>query len=161
MSQPWYKQFWPWFLIALPASVIVAGIVTVVLFQKNAVSLVAEDYYKQGKGINQDRARLTKANELLLSGHLLVKNHQAIFTLNKGRLEHYPTLSFFFQHRTLTNKDIHQTLNPDANGRYRMTLPQPLQGPWYIEINAIDNSWALNTRRQFPMPDPILFDGTK
>ena len=25
---PWYRQFWPWFLILLPASVVVAGFVT-------------------------------------------------------------------------------------------------------------------------------------
>ncbi len=32
MITPWYKQFWPWFLIALPASVVVASLITVTLF---------------------------------------------------------------------------------------------------------------------------------
>ncbi len=49
MPQPWYKQFWPWFLIILPATVVVACITTFVLFVENDVDLVAEDYYKKRK----------------------------------------------------------------------------------------------------------------
>jgi len=48
MVKPWYKQFWPWFLIILPLTVVVWTIVTVVIFSQNSVSLVAEDYYKKG-----------------------------------------------------------------------------------------------------------------
>ena len=28
-TKPWYRQFWPWFLIALPGSVVVASMVTI------------------------------------------------------------------------------------------------------------------------------------
>ena len=28
---PWYRQFWPWFLIALPGTVVVAAIGTLVI----------------------------------------------------------------------------------------------------------------------------------
>lgn len=51
MVKPWYKQFWPWFLIILPLIVIGWTIVTVVIFSNNSVSLVAEDYYKKVKGL--------------------------------------------------------------------------------------------------------------
>jgi FixH len=27
-GEPWYRQFWPWFLIALPGSVVIASFVT-------------------------------------------------------------------------------------------------------------------------------------
>ncbi|MFM1891144.1 MAG: FixH, partial [Pseudomonadota bacterium] len=26
---PWYRQFWPWLLISLPASVVIASMVTI------------------------------------------------------------------------------------------------------------------------------------
>lgn len=52
MVKPWYKQFWPWFLIILPLTVVIWTVVTVIVFANNSVSLVTEDYYKKGKGIN-------------------------------------------------------------------------------------------------------------
>lgn len=51
MVKPWYKQFWPWFLIILPLTVVVWTVITVVVFSNNSVSLVAEDYYKKAKAL--------------------------------------------------------------------------------------------------------------
>ena len=50
MTQPWYRQFWPWFIIALPCAAVVGSIATAIIASKDGVNLVAEDYYKQGKG---------------------------------------------------------------------------------------------------------------
>ena len=45
---PWYKQFWPWFIIALPASVVVASFFTLWLALSNPDPLVIEgDEYQQ------------------------------------------------------------------------------------------------------------------
>jgi hypothetical protein len=30
-DKPWYKQFWPWFVFALPAIAVIAGITTVII----------------------------------------------------------------------------------------------------------------------------------
>ena len=47
---PWYKQFWPWFIIALPASVVVASFFTLWLAISNPDPLVVdEDEYRQLK----------------------------------------------------------------------------------------------------------------
>jgi len=40
---PWYRQFWPWFIIALPASVVVASFITLWLAISNPDHLVIED----------------------------------------------------------------------------------------------------------------------
>ncbi|EOD80661.1 putative CcoH protein [Grimontia indica] len=159
MIKPWYKQFWPWFLIALPGSVVVASLFTFALFSKNQVSLVAEDYYKEGKGINIDISRLKKADELAISAFLSAQNDTAIFTLDKGELTQYPTLKITFQHRTLADRDIEQMVNADASGRYRLALSEPLTGPWYVEVNAFDGTWALNGRANFPSEDPVELYG--
>lgn len=44
----WYKQFWPWFLIALPSAVVIASIVTMAIAFKYADTPVAGDYEKHG-----------------------------------------------------------------------------------------------------------------
>ena len=45
---PWYKQFWPWFIIALPASAVIASFFTLWLAISNPDYLVVEeDEYQQ------------------------------------------------------------------------------------------------------------------
>ncbi|MGB7451236.1 MAG: FixH family protein [Lysobacterales bacterium] len=41
--EPWYKQFWPWFIIALPASVVIASFFTLYLAVSNPHQLVVTD----------------------------------------------------------------------------------------------------------------------
>lgn len=54
--RPWYRQFWPWFLIALPASAVIAGIVTVILAASNPDPIIKSDRYeKLGPVITQTR----------------------------------------------------------------------------------------------------------
>ena len=40
---PWYRQFWPWFIIALPASAVVASFFTLWLAISNPDPLVVDD----------------------------------------------------------------------------------------------------------------------
>jgi hypothetical protein len=47
-SKVWYKEPWPWLLMAGPAIVVVAGFITFYLAQVNAADLVSDDYYKDG-----------------------------------------------------------------------------------------------------------------
>ena len=64
---PWYKQFWPWFIIALPASVVVASFFTLWLAISNPDPLVVdENEYRQLKGElkAQDPVEETKEVEL-------------------------------------------------------------------------------------------------
>ena len=68
--EPWYKQFWPWFVFGLPASVVVAGIAMVYIAFKYADSTVSNDYFRDGlavkENIDQDKiAREQKLNATL------------------------------------------------------------------------------------------------
>ncbi|NOR18755.1 MAG: hypothetical protein GQ538_01535 [Xanthomonadales bacterium] len=40
---PWYRQFWPWFIIALPASAVIASLITFYLAVSRPDHLVVED----------------------------------------------------------------------------------------------------------------------
>ncbi len=71
-SEPWYRQFWPWFLIALPATVVVAGFVTLYIANRHADDLVVDDYYKDGLAINQQLEKKAQAEAAGLSASLLV-----------------------------------------------------------------------------------------
>lgn len=67
---PWYRQAWPWFLIALPATVVVAGIATAVVAIRGHDGPVTADYYKQGLAINEEVSRAELARGLGLQARL-------------------------------------------------------------------------------------------
>ncbi|HET8730535.1 MAG TPA: FixH family protein, partial [Moraxellaceae bacterium] len=67
VKKPWYRQFWPWFIMALPAAAVVAGLTTVAIAYKNKDSVVRDDWYDEGKSINQDFARDDRAKAMGLS----------------------------------------------------------------------------------------------
>jgi len=69
-ATPWYRQTWPWILIALPGSVVVAGTVTAVIAVRGFDGPVAADYYKQGLAINQELGRSQLARELGIAARL-------------------------------------------------------------------------------------------
>lgn len=52
-SAAWYRQPWPWFLIAGPSIVVVASLATTVIAVRSDDGVVAGDYYKQGLLVNQ------------------------------------------------------------------------------------------------------------
>ena len=64
---PWYKQFWPWVLIGLPTSVVIASVVTYFLAINGMDSVISKDYYKEGLAVNADLERDKKAVALGLS----------------------------------------------------------------------------------------------
>lgn len=48
---PWYKEFWPWFIVALIMSVVIASIATISLAIKYDDAPAQGSYQKQGLGI--------------------------------------------------------------------------------------------------------------
>ncbi|MFH0934336.1 MAG: FixH family protein, partial [Pseudomonadota bacterium] len=65
--KPWYREPWPWFLMSLPATAVIAGVATVVIAIQSADGMVVGDYYKAGLAINQTLARDNAATEMALT----------------------------------------------------------------------------------------------
>lgn len=70
MAKPWYREPWPWFLMALPAAAVVGGIVTAVIAFRGADGVVAADYYKRGLAINEELSRSRLAAALGIEAEL-------------------------------------------------------------------------------------------
>lgn len=150
MEQPWYKQFWPWFLIILPSTVVIGTLVVVFIFQQNSVSLVTEDYYRKGKGINVDLSKINEARRYQLHATVTSDGSDVIIALEKGALSHYPALQIMFAHRTLPDRDFTQLVTADYQGHYRVKLQETLEGPWFLELSPHDDEWLIQGRINFP-----------
>ena len=50
---PWYRQFWPWFIIALPAAAVAGGLFTLWLALSNPDHLVVDkdEYQRLNSGL--------------------------------------------------------------------------------------------------------------
>ncbi|ENM5742718.1 hypothetical protein CGT92_12340 [Vibrio metoecus] len=158
MVKPWYKQFWPWFLIILPLTVVIWTVATVIVFANNSVSLVTEDYYKKGKGINIDLSKINIAKELELHATIQSEGNNVLIAFDKGQLTHYPAIQAMFAHRTLPDRDFSQLVTADAQGIYRVKLDHELQGPWFIELTPHDAQWLIQGRITFPTSSTPLMN---
>lgn len=133
---PWHKQFWPWFLIALPATVIVASIGTMIVAFRTADSLVQEDYYREGLAVNDYLAFDKKAHELKLRAKISLdsENGEVRVSLNNETVRN-KTLLLELLHAKNKNEDIHLTLQKTPQGDWLSNLPHALIGQWYIRLS--------------------------
>ncbi|MFZ1910379.1 MAG: FixH family protein, partial [Burkholderiales bacterium] len=69
-GKPWYREPWPWLLIAGPAAVVVASFYTLYLAIVSADGLVDGDYYKDGLAINRVLAREDAAERLDMAARI-------------------------------------------------------------------------------------------
>jgi len=151
MNKPWYKQFWPWFLMSLPFSVIIAMIVTLSIASRYGNNpMVVDDYYKKGRGINAEVAKVEAAQQLDISFDFQQREHTFELSYHSGRPVQLAALKVAFYHSTQAERDFTLTLSADANGVFRGELPNNAAGKWTITITPFDNSWRLSQQIVLP-----------
>ncbi|MEH6558694.1 MAG: FixH family protein [Oceanicoccus sp.] len=143
---PWYKQFWPWFIIALPASVVVAGLITVYIAFDNADSLVVDDYYKQGLGINRTLHQDAVATKLGIKAGVTIDSLVGeVRIILQGNFAEQPrTLLLQWIHPTSKDRDFSLELNRTPNNDYLGQLITSVDGRWYVQLSADSpEAWRL------------------
>ena len=140
--QPWYCNRWPWILMAGPAIVIVAGVVTTVLAVTSFDGLVADDYYKQGLGINRVLAREAKAQALGIHGTLQFSADRTRVRALMPGVES-PTLRLAIVHPTVPAQDQSVTLARTASGIYEGALRAPASGAMRLRLEDGAGLWRL------------------
>lgn len=160
-SKPWYREPWPWFLIALPATAVVAGLATVWIAAKSADGLVVGDYYKAGLAINQTLARDDAARALKLVATVTGDSDTLAVNL-EGRIASYPdTLSLTLAHPTRQGEDQTLTLAHAGNGHYRTAMPTLADGKWQLQLTDAATSWRLSGVLHTPFNQPARFSANE
>ncbi len=146
--QPWYKQFWPWFIFALPATVVVACIVTVAIAYRYADTLVQDDYYKEGLAINERLHMERVARAQRLSAELMLDLLVGELRLRlSGDLHQWPeNIQLHLEHPTDRYQDLDIPLQRNLSGDYFADLPQSISGRWYLRLRSYDGEpWQLKS----------------
>lgn len=137
---PWYRERWPWLLILGPAAVLVAGAITTWIAFASADGLVAEDYYKQGLGINRLLAREDTGRRLGVSADLEIEQGAVTVKMAGAAPE---ALFVHLAHATRAGHDVRLRLTPRADGRYAAELPPMPAGRWRAVIEDPRSTWRV------------------
>lgn len=153
VNKPWYRHGWVWFLLGIPASAVIAGSITIWIAFTYSDSLVADDYYKEGRAINQRLEKDARAESLgvKLTSELprSTGTSQKIlvsFTANPG-VSAPASIRLRLSHPTIDRMDILGTLlpTPGANNRYSTELPELAAGRWYVQLEDDQSNWRVKT----------------
>jgi hypothetical protein len=144
---PWYKQFWLWFLIALPASVVIAGFTTLYIANIHSDDLVVDDYYKNGLAINRVLEKNAKAQALGIEAKLRFSEVAQIWQVEVEitRTEPDSTLSLSLSHPLEADQDFSVPLRHSESDVYRAYLPRPVAAHWHWIIESKGSTpWRLD-----------------
>lgn len=139
---PWYREPWPWVLIALPLSAVIAGFITLMIAIENQDGLVAEDYYKQGLAINRVLEREARAAALGLSAQVMISDERIRIGLT-GPADLPASVVVRFIHPTRSGLDRSIVLGAIANGWYEGAMPGMTSGRWLVQAEDDQGTWRL------------------
>jgi hypothetical protein len=151
---PWYRHPEPWLLLIAPLAAVVGGIFTLWLAMTTNNSLVVDDYYREGRAINQTFARVGEAARLGLSAQWEVDIRR-----NLARLSLSSQSADFDSPEQIVVRLIHATdsaldhrimLTRVAPGLWEAPFAAPISARWTLQIEDPARSWRLTATLNNP-----------
>ena len=140
-AKPWYREPWPWLLMAGPALVVVAALVTLYLAMSSDDGVVADDYYKRGLLINRVLEREQRGAALGLAADVAIAADGAVRVDVAGARAAPETLLLKLTHATRAGLDRSAMLVRGADGAYRGRIAPPPAGRWLVVLEG--DTWRL------------------
>jgi hypothetical protein len=142
-AQPWYREPWPWILMAGPAAVVVAGFYTLALAVRSDDGLVADDYYRRGLAINKTLGESERARELALVATVSIAGNR-VRVVVQGHVVPPPAIRLAFIHPTRAGHDQTITLPAAGAGIYQGEFTPFGDEPRRIRLEDDRASWRLS-----------------
>lgn len=140
--RPWYREPWPWILMAAPAAAVVGGAVTIWLAVATSDGLVADDYYQQGLAINREIRRDRAAHDLGIAAN--VESFNGVLRVRlEGRAAPPEALFARLVHPTRAGHDLRLRLVRVVPGVYEAGLPELPAGRWRLVLEDPRGEWRI------------------
>lgn len=143
-AQPWYKHLWPWIIIGMIATSVFLSLLMVNIAVNNQDSLVSDNYYEAGKGINRSLDREHLAQQLKLQAKLHFDELTGEIDLRLTGDSRPAKLTLNLLSPTLESQDKHIDLlpSPVEPGRYTGSLDAAVKGRRFVELLGEENGQA-------------------
>lgn len=143
-ERPWYCEPWPWIIMSGPAAVVIAGAVTIWIAFATADGLVADDYYRQGLGINKVLAREDSARRMGIAARIAAQPGGRVDVELGGRMDPPAALIVRFSHVARAGHDWEIELRPVGERRYAAALPRMPAGRWRVSVEDAGRQWRVS-----------------
>lgn len=162
---PWYRQFWFWFVFGPLIFIIIMCGFTVSIALNNADDVIIDNYYKEGRMINQalDQDKHAKALGLSASLRFDRTTGEVILAFNNlpADASVLPAkVLLFMGHPVKAAQDQEVQLTQIAPGQYRGALAVEPRYSWYLTLYSVadlaqrrDAAWSLSGEIDFAVGD--------
>jgi uncharacterized protein len=144
-APPWYRQRWPWLLMAGPGIVVVASLFTGWLALTTDDAVVADDYYKRGLAINQRLERVDRASALGMEAEVDIaadgRVRVALASLSSDEDAHPAVVVLGVAHATRGGLDRSVELVLGPEGAYVGRVEPVGAGRWLVSLET--KAWRL------------------
>jgi hypothetical protein len=156
--KPWYRQFWPWFLMLFPAAAVIAGIITIVIAIDNQDHVVVDDYYKKGLAINRVINQQEQAAMMGLVANAVYSpvTGEVNLMISSDSAKNIDSLSLSLVHTTRADYDRHVLLHKDQQGSFKTTIKDIQAGRWNLILEPADKQWRLDAQVVLPATQWVL-----
>lgn len=153
-NTPWFKQFWPWFILSPLLIVICAGFWMLYIAIVTNDGVIVDNFYKDGLGIEVRTEQDSLARELGLKADLKWAGDDLSLTLS-GVITGYPNqLSLLIVFPTKSSRDINVLLDHQGAGLYRGTVTEEASGNRQLQVEPITEAgaptWRLHAQAVVP-----------
>lgn len=152
---PWYREPWAWYVMGILMITFAWGGFQIYTALTHQDSVVIDDYYKNGKTINQDMTRIRNARTMTIEGILTIDEltGEAIVKM-QGSPNSWPQqlklnfLSPVFKDRDKTimltrsfgtdHNSVVGTTQSEQNPIYVGQLEMPIAGRYYLQLETLN-----------------------